>query len=100
MNALLWIVASFIYNKIHDIAIYLLKKVPERMLYKNYKKEFSKNLYYRITDTVCYLFTLFKIKVIKKYKGKHKKIRPKKATIFTKHRLLKKIGGLVEILFY
>jgi len=55
-----------------------LKKIPERMLYKNYKKEFSKNLYYRITDTVCYLFTLFKLKITKKYKGKYKKYCLKK----------------------
>ena len=73
MNALLWIAVSFIYNEIHDIATYLVKKVPERMLYKNFKKEFSKNIYYKLVDTVCYLFTLFKLKIIKKYKGKYKK---------------------------
>jgi len=73
MNALLWIAAGFIYNEVRKIALYLIKKIPGRMVYKNFKKEFSKNMYYKLTDTVSHLFELFRLKPKKKYKGRWKK---------------------------
>ncbi len=47
------------------------KRLPERMLYRNLKKEINKNLYYRLTDTVSYLFGRFRLRTKQKYKGMH-----------------------------
>lgn len=69
MNALLWLAASFIYNEVRKIAVYLIKRLPERMLYRNFNKEIKKNLYYKLTNTVSNLFGFFQLKPKQKYKG-------------------------------
>ena len=81
MNALLWLAASFIYNEVRKIAVYLIKKMPGRMLYQNFNKEKNKNLYYRLTDSVSYLFGLFMLRPKQKYKGKHSKYIRKKSQL-------------------
>lgn len=73
MNALLWLAASFIYNEVSRIALYLVKNFKNKMIYRNFNKEIKKNLIYRITDIVSYLFGLFRIKPRTRYKGKTKK---------------------------
>lgn len=73
MNALLWIAASFIYNEVSKIALYLVKNIRNKMIYRNFNKEIKKNLSYRLTYIVSYLFGLFRIKPRKRYKGKAKK---------------------------
>ena len=73
MNALLWIAVSFIYNKVSKIAIYLVKHVRNKMIYRCFNKEIKKNLSYRLTNVVSYLFGLFKLRSRKRYKGKAKK---------------------------
>jgi hypothetical protein len=49
------------------------EKLKNKMIYRNFNKEIKKNLIYRITDIVSYLFSLFKIKPRIKYKEKAKK---------------------------
>ena len=73
MNALLWVAASFIYNEVSKIALYLVKKFKNKMIYRNFNKEIKKNLIYRITNIVSYIFSLFRIKPRTRYKGKAKK---------------------------
>jgi len=75
MNALLWLAASFVYNEVRKIAVYLIKRLPEKMLYQNFNKEINKNLYYRLTNTVSYLFGLFLIRPKQKYKGMRSKYK-------------------------
>ena len=81
MNALLWLAASFIYNEVRKIAIYLIKKIPERMLYRNLNVEINKNMYYKLTNTVSYLFSLFLIKNKYRFKGKYHKIKQRNSQI-------------------
>lgn len=78
MNALLWVAASFIYNEVSKITIYLIKHFKNKMIYRNFNKEIKKNLSYRLTNIVSYLFSLFKIMPRKMYKGKTKKYYLKK----------------------
>lgn len=78
MNALLWVAASFIYNEVSKITVYLIKHFKNKMIYRNFNKEMKKNLSYRLTNIVSYLFSLFNIKPRKRYKGKAKKYYLKK----------------------
>lgn len=73
MNALLWVAASFIYNEVSKITIYLIKQLGNKMIYRNLTKEMKKNLAYRLINIVSYLFSLFKINPRRRYKGKYKK---------------------------
>lgn len=73
MNALLWLAASFIYNEVRKIAVYLIKRMPKFMIYRNFNKEINKNLSYKLTKVVSFLFGLFKLTPKRKYKGKSKK---------------------------
>ncbi|MCF7918741.1 MAG: hypothetical protein K9N06_02375, partial [Candidatus Cloacimonetes bacterium] len=73
MNALLWVAASFIYNEVSKITIYLIKQLGNKMIYRNLTKELKKNLAYRLINIVSYLFSLFKINPRRRYKGKYKK---------------------------
>jgi len=61
MNALLWMAASFIYNQVSKITIYLIQKIPEYLVYRQLKKEMSINLIYRITAVVSQVFSLIKL---------------------------------------
>jgi hypothetical protein len=56
MNALLWLAASFIYNKVTKITNYLIKIFPERLLYRQLSIDVKKNLMYRLTALVRDLF--------------------------------------------
>ena len=73
MNALLWVAASFIYNEVSKITIYLIKNLSNKMIYRNLAKELNKNLVYRLINIVSDLFHEFLIRPRKKYKGKYKK---------------------------
>lgn len=73
MNALLWIAASFIYNEVSKITLYLIKHLKNKMIYRDLKKEIKLNLIYRLTNVVSYLFGLFRIRQRKRYKGRTKK---------------------------
>lgn len=77
MNALLWIAASFIYNEVSKITTYFIKHLGNKMVYRNLVKEMKINLTYRLTDIVSRLFSLFRLKPRKRYKGKYKKYRLK-----------------------
>lgn len=77
MNALVWLAASFIYNKVGRMTLYLVKKIPHRMLYRNKAKELAKNLQYRLTDVVSYLFGFFNLNPRKKYAGIFQKYNKK-----------------------
>jgi len=78
MNALVWLAASFIYNEVGKMVNYLVKKLPGRMLYRNKVKELFKNLAYRLTDVVSYLFRLFAVRPRKKYGGYYQKYNKKR----------------------
>jgi hypothetical protein len=56
MNALLWLAASFMYNKVRKITNYLIKVFPERLLYRDLSIDIKKNLMYRLTALVSDLF--------------------------------------------
>jgi hypothetical protein len=56
MNALLWLAASFIYNKVRKIINYLIKVFPERLIYRHLSIDIKKNLMYRLTTLVRDLF--------------------------------------------
>lgn len=62
MNALLWLAASFIYNKVRNLTKYLITRFPERLLYRQLSLDLNKNLTYRISALVSYLFGLFKLR--------------------------------------
>ena len=62
MNALLWIAASFIYNKVSKLTIYLIKNLSNKMIYRNLAKEMNKNLVYRLTNIVSELFRGFLVR--------------------------------------
>lgn len=73
MNALLWIAASFIYNKVSKLTIYLIKNLSNKMIYRNLAKEMNINLVYRLTHIVSDFFRGFLVRPRKKHKGKYKK---------------------------
>ena len=73
MNALLWVAASFIYNKVSKITIYLVQNLSNKMIYRNLAKELNKNLVYRLTNIVSELFMGFLVRPRKRHKGKYKK---------------------------
>lgn len=56
MNALLWLAASFLYNKVRKITNYLIKIFPERLIYRHLSVDITKNLMYRLTALVSDLF--------------------------------------------
>jgi len=62
MNALLWLAASFIYNKVRRISSYLITRFSQRLLYRQLSRDLNKNLIYRLTALVSHLFGLFKLK--------------------------------------
>lgn len=88
MNALLWLAASFIYNEVRKITVYLIQRIPERMLYRNFNKEINKYMYYKLTNTVSYLFGLFLIKPKQKYKERFSKYRSINSQLTLKLNLL------------
>ena len=73
MNALLWVAASFIYNKVSKITIYLVQNLSNKMIYRNLVKELNKNLVYRLTNVVSELFRGFLVRPRKRHRGKYKK---------------------------
>ena len=77
MNALVWLAASFIYNEVSKMTLYLVRKMHHKMLYRNKIKELKKNLSYRLTNVVSYLFGLFTLNPLKKYSGVHAKYNKK-----------------------
>ena len=67
MNALVWLAASFIYNEVSKITLYLVKRMPHKMLWRKNAKELFKNLIYRLTTVTSYLFGHFAVNPLKKY---------------------------------
>lgn len=71
MNALLWISASFIYNKVSECTEYLIRKFPHRLIYRNVIKEKGQNMMYKLFSLISDMFSnIDPRRILKKRKAK------------------------------
>jgi len=72
MNALLWISASFIYNKVSECTEYLIRKFPHRLIYRNVnKRKKEQNMMYKLFSLISDMFSnIDPRRILKKRKAK------------------------------